>query len=146
MASASATFASSRRAARSARKPMPRHVPPMLAVLSELPSDPGNWAFEYKWDGVRAIAYNDRKSLTILSRNQLEITRRYPELHDLRKALGKHEVVLDGEIIALDEKSRPSFAQLQRRMHVNDAASIARLVREVPICYVLFDLIYLDGR
>jgi bifunctional non-homologous end joining protein LigD len=125
---------------------MPRHVPPMLAVLSELPADPKHWAFEYKWDGVRAIAYNDRKSLTILSRNQVDITRRYPELSDLRKVLGRHDVVLDGEIIALDDRDRPSFAQLQRRMHVNDASAITRLVREVPICYVLFDLIYLDGQ
>jgi len=118
----------------------------MLAVLSELPHDKKNWAFEYKWDGVRAIAYNDQKTFTILSRNQLDITRRYPELRKLRDALGKHECVLDGEIIALDENDRPSFPELQKRMHVNDPSSIARLVRSVPIVYVLFDLLWLDGR
>lgn len=118
----------------------------MLAVLSELPHDPNNWAFEYKWDGVRAIAYNDRAGLKILSRNQLDITRRYPELDGLRKALGKHDCVLDGEIIALDANDRPSFGELQRRMHVNDAAAVARLVRAVPIVYVLFDVIHLDGK
>jgi bifunctional non-homologous end joining protein LigD len=54
--------------------------------------------------------------------------------------------VLDGEIVALDDLDRPSFPRLQRRMHVNDPAAIARLVRDVPILYVLFDVLYLDGR
>jgi bifunctional non-homologous end joining protein LigD len=54
--------------------------------------------------------------------------------------------VLDGELVALDDLDRPSFPRLQRRMHVNDAGQIARLAREVPILYVLFDLLYLDGR
>jgi bifunctional non-homologous end joining protein LigD len=54
--------------------------------------------------------------------------------------------VLDGEIVALDDLDRPSFPRLQRRMHVNDAAQIARLSQEVPILYVLFDVLYLDGK
>jgi bifunctional non-homologous end joining protein LigD len=111
-----------------------------------MPTDQANWAFEYKWDGVRAIAYNDRSGLTILSRNQLDITRRYPELQAMRKALARHDCVLDGEIIALDANDRPSFGELQRRMHVNDDAAIARLVRAVPIVYVLFDVLFLDGK
>ena len=119
----------------------------MLALLAlELPSDGGNWAFEYKWDGVRAITYHDAVTWRIESRNQLDITRRYPELNGLREALGGLNVVLDGEIVALDDLDRPSFSRLQRRMHVNDPAQIQRLVREVPILYVLFDVLHLDGR
>ena len=126
---------------------MPRHVAPMLAMLSaHLPPDGKQWAFEYKWDGVRAIAYHTRDQWLIESRNQLDITRRYPELHALHAVLGKHSAVLDGEIVALDDLDRPSFPRLQRRMHVNDAGQIARLTREVPILYVLFDLLYLDGK
>ena len=126
---------------------MPRHVKPMLAVLAaNLPHDGKNWAFEYKWDGVRALAYKDGASWRIESRNLLDITKRYPELLALRDALGKRSVVLDGEIIALDEAHRPSFPMLQRRMHVNDAAQIARLVKTVPIVFVLFDVIHLDGK
>jgi bifunctional non-homologous end joining protein LigD len=132
--------------------PFPRHLQPMLAVLSaHLPADGKDWAFEYKWDGVRAIAYKekpsgDRASWRIESRNLLDITHRYPELLPLRDALGKRQVGLDGEIVALDERDRPSFPLLQRRMHVNDAAQIAALSRSVPIVYVLFDVLYLDGR
>lgn len=118
----------------------------MLAVLAAaLPPDAQNWAYEYKWDGVRAITYCDPATWRIESRNQLNITHRYPELNALRNALGDRAVVLDGEIIALDHLDRPSFTLLQRRMHVNDAAQIQRLVREVPILYVLFDVIHLDG-
>jgi bifunctional non-homologous end joining protein LigD len=151
MASASATLARRtpprhRTKLPPAADPMPRHVPPMLAVLSEMPTDQQNWAFEYKWDGVRALAYYDAPTLSFVSRNQLDITRRYPELQGLAKVLGKRTVVLDGEIIALDENDRPSFPQLQRRMHVNDPASITRLVREVPIVFVVFDVIYLAGK
>jgi bifunctional non-homologous end joining protein LigD len=131
---------------------MPHHVEPMLATLSHLPPDPRAWAFEYKWDGVRALAYHEPRSRRgdarwlIESRNQLDITRRYPELRALRDTLRKHDAVLDGEIVALDEDDRPSFARLQRRMHVNGDARIESLAREVPILYVLFDLLYLDGQ
>ena len=130
-------------------EPLPRHIHPMLAVLAaDLPSDPPQWAFEYKWDGVRALAYHDpaQKLWRIESRNLLDITRRYPELNALREALGQRSAILDGEVVALDDADRPSFARLQRRMHVNDPVQIARLVREVPILYVLFDLLHLDGR
>jgi bifunctional non-homologous end joining protein LigD len=119
----------------------------MLATLAaRLPSDAAKWAFEYKWDGVRAIAYSSRDSWTLESRNLLDITRRYPELEALHDALDGRSAILDGEIVAVDESDRPSFAMLQRRMHVNDPSAVARLRKEVPILYVLFDLLYLDGK
>jgi bifunctional non-homologous end joining protein LigD len=119
----------------------------MLAVLSaELPGDLEDWGFEYKWDGVRALCYWDGRTLRLESRNQLDITHRYPELHILADALGSRSAVLDGEIVALDEADRPSFPLLQNRMHVNDPVAIRRLVDEVPVRYLVFDLLYLDGR
>jgi bifunctional non-homologous end joining protein LigD len=128
-----------------AREPMPASIAPMMAVLSDLPHDEQNWSFEYKWDGVRAIAYCDHANLRLESRNQLSITKRYPELQPLADVLEEHSVVLDGEIIAFDEDNRPSFARLQHRMHRNDPSLIARAVREIPIQYLIFDLLYLDG-
>src|SRR5438034_11697245 len=90
--------------------PMPRHLAPMLALLAaDIPRDGKNWAFEYKWDGVRALAYHDGANLSLESRNRLEITRRYPELHALRDALGRRRAVLDGEIVALDALDGPIF-------------------------------------
>ena len=136
-----------RRSATAPADPMPRHLEPMLALLSaHVPPDGDEWAFEYKWDGVRAVAYHTANSWLIESRNQLDITRRYPELDALHEILGKRSAVLDGEIVALDDLDRPSFPKLQRRMHVNAAAQLQRLTREVPILYVLFDLLYLDGK
>ena len=126
---------------------MPHDIAPMLALLAaDIPRDGTNWAFEYKWDGIRALTYAGKDFWTIQSRNRLDITHRYPELGALHEAIGDRSAVLDGEIVALDELDRPSFPRLQRRMHVNDPAAIARLVREVPILYVLFDVLYLDGR
>ena len=119
----------------------------MLAVLSqELPTDLDQYGFEYKWDGVRALCYWDGRRLRLESRNQLEITHRYPELHVLADALGSRPAILDGEIVALDENDRPSFPLLQNRMHVNDPSSIRRLVDEIPVRYLVFDLLHLDGR
>ena len=125
---------------------MPTAIAPMLAVLSDLPSDPGNWAFEYKWDGVRALAFWNGKRLTLHSRNQLDITRRYPDLQELGKALPRGGAILDGEILALDSDGKPSFARLQRRMHAEGTDNIARLVKQVPVWYVLFDILWLRGR
>src|SRR5438094_9645115 len=83
--------------------PMPKNVQPMLALLAaDIPRDQDDYSFEYKWDGVRAIAYYDGRRLVLKSRNDLEITQRYPELQSLGEMLGKTTAVLDGEIIALD--------------------------------------------
>jgi bifunctional non-homologous end joining protein LigD len=129
------------------RAATPRHVEPMLALLvSDLPSDAARYAYEFKWDGVRAIAYWDGQTLAIESRNLLPIAQRYPELHGLGAALGKRCVVLDGEIVALDAEQRPDFGLLQRRMHVSSPAEALRLSKLVPAAYVIFDLLYLDGR
>jgi bifunctional non-homologous end joining protein LigD len=130
---------------------MPSLIEPMLATSGELPANPANYAFEYKWDGVRALCFHNgaarRGSATVLrSRNLLDITARYPELTGLYAALGKHQAILDGEIIALDEQGRPSFGQLQQRMHVSNLHALPRLMRQVPVWYVLFDLLHLDGR
>ncbi|WP_428938909.1 non-homologous end-joining DNA ligase [Fontivita pretiosa] len=125
---------------------MPRSLAPMLATPARcLPGDSHRYSFEFKWDGVRAMVYWDRRDLRIQSRNQLDITRRYPELHALAEALGSHAAILDGEIVAMDENDRPSFGLLQRRMHAESAA-IARLVPQVPVYLVLFDLLWLDGQ
>jgi bifunctional non-homologous end joining protein LigD len=125
---------------------MPRDIEPMLAVLSDLPGKQEKYNFEFKWDGVRAIGYFDGRALTFQSRNLLDITPRYPELQGLAKALKGRRAVLDGEVVALDEQHRPSFALLQQRMHVRDVGAVQRLIKQVPVYYMIFDLLYLDGQ
>jgi bifunctional non-homologous end joining protein LigD len=117
--------------------------PPMLATAGQLPAG-GEWAYEFKWDGVRAIAQVSDGSLRLFARRGPEITVAYPELAGLGAAL-KHNAVLDGEIAVLDEKGRPSFQALAERMHVRDATRAARLARSLPVTYLIFDLLELDG-
>jgi len=127
------------------REPMPQKLEPMLATPGPLPTDDGRWAFELKWDGVRALAFVQGGRLTLQARSGRDITARYPELRPLAAALAGREVILDGEVVAFDG-ARPSFQKLQGRMHLTSDHAIRRLAREDPVHYVAFDLLYLDGR
>ena len=122
---------------------MPEHVVPMMARLAKLPADDGGWAYEVKWDGVRAIAYVAGGGLRLESRNLNDVTARYPEVHGLAGALSGREAVLDGEVVAFDEQGRPSFERLQGRMHLT--RGVEGRARAVPVAYMAFDLIWLDG-
>lgn len=118
----------------------------MLARPGRLPDGEETWAFEVKWDGVRAIAYLADARLRLESRNLNDVTARYPELRALAEQLRDREAVLDGEIVAFDEHGSPSFGRLQRRMHLDSESSIRRLARDEPVRYMIFDLLHLDGR
>jgi len=127
------------------REQLPKHIEPMLATLSKnLPRDEDNYAFEVKWDGVRSISYVEGGRARFESRRGGDITSRYPELRGLGPALSSTAAVLDGEIVAF-EGERPSFERLQRRMHVSNERAVRRLMGEVPVVYVIFDLLWLEG-
>jgi bifunctional non-homologous end joining protein LigD len=127
------------------REPLPDKIEPMLAKTGPLPRDDHRWAYEIKWDGVRAIGYVDGGRLRLASRNGRDITPRYPELRELGRALAGHEAVLDGEVVAFDADGRPSFQRLQGRMHLTSDHVVRRLAQSEPVAYVLFDLLWLDG-
>jgi bifunctional non-homologous end joining protein LigD len=124
---------------------MPEFIQPMLARLATLPAEDSNWAFEVKWDGVRAIAHCTPERLHLWSRNRNEVTPAYPELLGLSRALGSHSAILDGEIVAFDADGRPSFELLQTRMHLRGDAAVRRRAHTTPVTYILFDLLWLDG-
>ena len=127
------------------REPMPERVLPMLAKLGSLPSDEQRYGFEIKWDGIRAISYYEPGRFRIESRNLNDITAQYPELRRLGRQLGSRDTVLDGEIVAFDDRGRPSFERLQQRMHLTREAEIRRRAESVPVRYMLFDVLYLEG-
>ena len=127
------------------REPMPERLVPMLAKPGKLPPDDANWAYEIKWDGVRAIAYSEPGRLRLESRNLNDITARYPEVRPLNRELGSRTAVLDGEVVAFDENGRPDFGRLQHRMHLADASQVRRRAESMPVVYVIFDLLHLDG-
>jgi bifunctional non-homologous end joining protein LigD len=126
-------------------EPPPADIRPMLATLGSLPADDQDWAFEFKWDGIRAIGHVDGGRIRIVSRNGNDLSVSFPELRPLGEQLASHQVVLDGEIVAFDEKGRPRFQKLQPRIHASDPNKAKRLSVEQPAVYVLFDLLYLDG-
>ena len=127
---------------------MPVLIRPMLATPAPLPSatQDRQWAYEVKWDGIRAVAYVQDGQLRLMSRTDRDITRRYPELAALATSLRGEAAVLDGELVSLDAEGRPSFGRLQHRMHAVDLAEIRRLVGRYPVTYMVFDLLHADGQ
>ncbi len=117
----------------------------MLATPGEIPADDAGWAYEMKWDGVRALVAVDGDRIEIVSRLGNDITRRYPELAGIATALAPTAAVLDGEIVAFDDAGAPSFGLLQRRMGLTNEARIRQRVVEAPVTYIAFDLLWLDG-
>lgn len=118
---------------------LPELVAPMLAAAGDPPENPAGWAFEFKWDGVRAVVATGAGRLQTRGRSASDVTACYPEL---RALAGSRSMVLDGEIVAMGPTGRPSFAALQRRMHV--ARPTAGLLAQTPVHYVVFDLLHLD--
>jgi bifunctional non-homologous end joining protein LigD len=127
-------------------EPLPELLRPMLAVLADTAPAGDGWAHEFKWDGVRAVVFVEGGRPRIVSRNDRDVTATYPEVRALAEAMGSTQAIVDGELVALDERGRPSFERLQRRMHVTKAAQIRLLREEVPVSFLAFDLLHLDGR
>ncbi|MFP4054612.1 MAG: non-homologous end-joining DNA ligase [Phycisphaerae bacterium] len=124
--------------------PLPAHVEPMLAVNGKMPRDPSRWAFEYKWDGMRALCYIQGGCLRFESRKLRDVTFLYPDLVE-EAALPEMEAIVDGEIIALDQEGRPSFKRLQRRMHASPR-KVPGAVERTAVHYYVFDLLWYNGR
>jgi bifunctional non-homologous end joining protein LigD len=109
-------------------------VEPMKALaVQELPE--GDWLYEVKLDGYRALAFKDGKEVRLVSRNQKAFN--YPELLDALKSLPAERVILDGEIVALDEKGRSSFQLLQ---------VFKSSEQRLPLVYYVFDFLFLEGK
>lgn len=123
---------------------------PMLATLRDDPFDDPSWLYEVKWDGVRAIAtvqrpgQGDDGRTQLVSRQGNDISAGYPELASLWERVLAVGAVLDGEIVAFDADGNPRFQLLQQRMHVRGNA-LDRLRRTIPVRYVAFDLLWLEG-
>ena len=132
----------------------PEPVAPMLAS-SGTPHDiggPDAWAFELKWDGVRATVVVHDGAVTLTSRNGNDMTASYPEFASLPERLHDADgdpiadAVLDGEIVAVDRKGRPDFGLLQTRMKLTRPADITRVAPSAPVRLLLFDALQLGDR
>ncbi len=124
---------------------MPRMIHPMLATLVDEPFSSDEWLFEIKWDGYRAIAFIEKGKVRLVSRNQNEFTPEFPELQEIASRVKAKQAILDGEIVALDEKGRPSFSLMQQRSGLTIGPKRRGRDKSVPIVYYAFDLLYADG-
>jgi bifunctional non-homologous end joining protein LigD len=115
----------------------------MLAGGLGVPPDPARYQFEPKFDGQRALAAVTPAGVTLTNRRGVDMTATYPELAGLAAALAPRSVLVDGEVVAFGDRGVSSFQRLQRRMHVRRPS--ARLLAGVPVVYVVFDVLWLDG-
>ena len=127
------------------KRPMPSTIHPMLAESIDKPFDGSDWLFEIKWDGYRAVTFIENGKARLFSRNQNDLTPRYPELRDLPQFINAKTAILDGEVVALDEQGRASFTLMQQRTGFRPGGKRAAQKADVPVLYYVFDLLYLDG-
>jgi bifunctional non-homologous end joining protein LigD len=145
--SASADGTAVKRAARAKAAhadPLPRDVKPMLTTLVDEPFDDDRWLFELKWDGYRGIAVVEKDTVTLTSRNGKDLLHQFAEMKALPRAFRSIPVVVDGELCVLDDQGRPDFQALQSR-DKPEARGVKRR-KPSPVVFVVFDLLYADGR
>lgn len=117
-------------------------IHPMLTEKEEAPFSDPDWIFEVKWDGTRALCFFEPGKRKFQNRRLYDITYRYP---DVRVAAKAERAIFDGEIVIMWE-GRPSFEMLQKREHLASAEDIEHTARQLPATYVVFDILYLDGK
>jgi bifunctional non-homologous end joining protein LigD len=123
--------------------PLPASLAPMLAAPGSPPTRRlADWAVEMKWDGVRALAFVEDGVLRLVSRTGKDISRTYPEV--LVPSGAPSQLLLDGEMVAFTD-GKPDFEALQPRMHVSSADAALRLSSLIPVTYLAFDVLQLEG-
>jgi bifunctional non-homologous end joining protein LigD len=136
----------------------PDFVPPMLATMTDGAFDDDDWLYEVKWDGYRVESVIRDGNARIWTRNRVDAATYFPDLEGRADWIDADQAIVDGEVVAFDEQGRPSFSRLQDRTGLRalevatrradpDAPKLSREEREaIPLAYMAFDLLYLDGR
>jgi bifunctional non-homologous end joining protein LigD len=120
---------------------MPDFIPPMLATLVAAPFDDPDWSFEIKWDGFRVEAVVDKDDVRLWTRGQQDAARYFGPFLEPRDWISAKQAIVDGEVIALDDRGEPDFALLQARIKGKGTGGAVN-----PFVYEVFDLLFLDGR
>jgi bifunctional non-homologous end joining protein LigD len=122
---------------------MPKGAPVNLAQLQEHSFSHSDWLFEIKWDGVRSLAQIENGKTTLWARSGRDVTREYPEFHDLATHFRVKNVIADGEIATLDDEGRSDFQKLQNRLGSQNPSQ--KVMQSIPVNYYFFDILYADG-
>jgi bifunctional non-homologous end joining protein LigD len=126
--------------------PAPTRYQPMLAEGGWAPFDDPRWRFEPKLDGIRALATMDTGATVFTTRRGRDVSFQYPDIHMIHELVDQVNAVIDGEIVAVDGDGHDSFEALQQRMNLQNEREIKRVAKLVPVSFVAFDLLWLDGR
>ena len=117
-----------------------KNIKPML--LAEIPFDfESKYLYEIKFDGIRALIYVSREKINIRTRNNVDVTHLFLELHGIKNIVGRDTCIFDGEIVLFD-KGRPSFSSLQKRLRIKNKDRIKEVSLDNPVQFVVFDIIY----
>jgi bifunctional non-homologous end joining protein LigD len=103
------------------------------------------WAYEMKWDGIRAIATILSGEVRLTTRNGIDVTATYPDLAGLGDQVTA-DCVLDGEIVAFNKSGRPDFGLLQKRMNLTQTVNVERAASQTPVAYMIFDILEAGGK
>lgn len=118
-------------------------IKPMEPKSRPRPFDSDRHIFQVKWDGVRILSFINGREVRLQNRKLRDRTLQYPEMQSLSQQISGREVILDGEMIALKD-GKPSFSRILRRDLA--ARGTKERVQEIPVVYMVFDLLYADDR
>ena len=124
----------------------PPRFQPMLAEGGGQPFDDPTWRFEPKLDGIRALAEMETGGTAFRTRRGRDVSFQYPDIHMVHELVDQVNAVLDGEIVAVNADGKDSFEVLQQRMNLQNEREIKRTAKLIPVSFVVFDLLWLDGR
>lgn len=116
---------------------------PMLLKTVDKPFNDNNYIYELKYDGIRTLMYVSSNTFKLITRNGNDVAKTYPELKTVQNIVGNHKVIFDGEIVAF-KNGKPNFSELQHRNNLKNVKTIENKLVEIPVCFVVFDIIYLD--
>lgn len=128
-------------------EPMPEQLLPMLAMPGPPPPPGDDVGYEPSWPGMRALVYVDGGDVRVQAADGGDVSAAYPELRGLARVLGSLRAVLDGVVVAIDPGTgRPSAAALAPRLRAQSPAHVRQAAERVPVTFLIFDLLFLDGR
>jgi len=129
------------------RVPVPVGVTPMRATAGDLPEE-GGWVYEPRWHGIRTMVTNDTGRVLVLAEDGENLSRRFPEIRRIARAIGHLEVILDGVIAPVDTDGgvRHDRAGLGRRLRIASDSGARNAAKSAPMVFMAFDVLWVEGR
>lgn len=121
-------------------------IVPMEPKATDIVPEGNDWLAQVKWDGVHILTYYDEKEVELYNRKLHRRTFHYPEITNLKSYCNAFSVILDGEMIALGQDGKPSFHEIMRRDGIRRMERIEQVKKVVPVTYMIFDVLYLNGK